>query len=52
LPDNGNLNRQIYQFGLQYKPIPNVVIKADYRNFEAQKGIAADDVNLGFGFIF
>jgi hypothetical protein len=37
---------------LQYKPIPNVVIKADYRNFEAQKGIAADDVNLGFGFIF
>jgi hypothetical protein len=52
LPDNGNLNRQIYQFGLQYKPIPNVVIKADYRNFEAQKGIAADDVNIGFGFIF
>ena len=50
--DNGSLNRQIYQFGLQYKPIPNVVIKADYRNFEAQKSIVADDVNLGFGFIF
>ncbi len=50
--DNENLDRQIYQVGLQYKPIPNVVIKADYRNFVAQKGIVADDFNLGFGFIF
>ncbi len=51
-PDNENLDRQIYQVGLQYKPIPNVVIKADYRNFVAKKGIVADDFNLGFGFIF
>ena len=50
--DNENLDRQIYQVGLQYKPIPNVVIKADYRNFVAKKGIVADDFNLGFGFIF
>jgi hypothetical protein len=50
--DNENLDRQIYQVGLQYKPIPNVVIKADYRNFVAKKGIIADDFNLGFGFIF
>jgi len=43
---------QIYQVGLQYKPIPNVVIKADYRNFVAKQGPLADDFNLGFGFIF
>jgi len=50
--DNGNLDRQIYQFGLQYKPIPNVVIKADYRNFSAKTGTVPDDFNLGLGFIF
>jgi len=43
---------QIYQVGLQYKPIPNVVLKADYRNFVAKQGSLADDFNLGFGFIF
>ncbi|MGZ8191477.1 MAG: hypothetical protein ACXWTS_09650, partial [Methylococcaceae bacterium] len=36
--DDENKDRKIYQFGLQYKPIPNVVIKADYRNFTAKKG--------------
>ena len=50
--DDESLNREIYQVGLQYKPIPNVVIKADYRNFVAKKGVVADDFNLGFGFIF
>jgi hypothetical protein len=38
--------------GLQYKPIPNVVIKADYRNYVAKQGPLPDDFNLGFGFIF
>ncbi|MDD1641355.1 MAG: hypothetical protein LUQ68_07640, partial [Methylococcaceae bacterium] len=50
--DNQNLDREIFQVGLQYKPIPNVVIKADYRNFSAQKGSVPDDFNLGFGFIY
>ena len=50
--DDETKNRKIYQFGLQYKPIPNVVIKADYRNFTAKKGSLPDDFNLGFGFIF
>jgi hypothetical protein len=39
--------------GVSYKPIPNVVIKADYRNFENKhKADAADEVNVGIGFIF
>lgn len=50
--DNLTKDLQIYQVGLQYKPIPNVVIKADYRNFKAKQGTAPDDFNLGFGFIF
>ncbi len=50
--DDLTKDKEIYQFGLQYKPIPNVVIKADYRNFTAKKGSLPDDFNLGFGFIF
>jgi hypothetical protein len=50
--DDETKNRKIYQFGLQYKPIPNVVLKADYRNFTAKKGSLPDDFNLGLGFIF
>jgi len=50
--DDLTKDQQIYQVGLQYKPIPNVVIKADYRNFTAKKGTVPDDFNLGFGFIF
>ena len=45
-------DQQIFQVGLQYKPIPQVVIKADYRNFVAKQGALPDDFNLGFGFIF
>lgn len=50
--DDLSQDREIYQFGLQYKPIPNVVIKADYRNRSAKRGELSDDFNLGFGFIF
>lgn len=50
--DDLSQDREIYQFGLQYKPIPNVVIKADYRNRSAKQGALPDDFNLGFGFIF
>lgn len=50
--DDLSRNLQIYQVGLNYKPIPNVVIKADYRNFTQQTGTSPDDFNLGLGFIF
>lgn len=51
------LDRWIYQAGLSYKPIPNVVVKADYRNIQDRKlaplGIpTGDEFNLGFGFIY
>jgi hypothetical protein len=50
--DDPSRDREIFQGGLSYKPIPNVVIKADYRNFEAEAGNRADEFNLGLGFIF
>lgn len=50
--DNPNLDREIFQFGLQYKPIPNIVIKADYRNFTAKMGDVPDEFNLGIGYVF
>ncbi|WP_020485724.1 hypothetical protein [Methylomonas sp. MK1] len=43
---------EIFQIGMNYKPIPNVVIKADYRNFNQKAGTSPDDFNLGVGFIF
>ena len=46
-------DQRIFQVGLQYKPMSQVVIKADYRNFSTPSGaVLPDDFNLGFGFIF
>jgi len=50
--DDGRFNRYLWQVGLHYKPIPNIVIKADYRNITAKKGDVPDEFNLGIGFIF
>jgi len=43
---------RVINAGLSYKPIPNVVIKLDYRNLEPKSGTIADEFNIGFGFIF
>ena len=63
-PDTGEsfdkstgLDRWIYQAGLSYKPIDNIVIKADYRNIRDRKLLPAgvpfgDEFNLGIGFIY
>jgi hypothetical protein len=50
--DDLSKDRRIFQVGLQYKPIPNVVVKADYRNWDSEAGDLPDDFNLGLGFIF
>lgn len=44
---------EVYTVGLTWKPHPQVVVKADYRDFEVE-GTAdrADELNLGAGFIF
>lgn len=52
LSRNDAFDADIYQVGINYKPIPNVVIKADYRNFDGEHGSLGDEFNLGVGFIF
>ncbi|MEO8602812.1 MAG: hypothetical protein ABI629_09565 [bacterium] len=44
--------RQYIEFGLQYEPIPQVVLKADYHIQDAQQGILPDELRLGGGFVF
>ncbi len=43
---------RIYTAGISAKPIPNVVLKLDYRNRSSRKGRLGDEVNLGFGVVF
>ena len=44
--------RRIYTPGIQWKPIPNVVLKLDYRNTDAFAGDVGDEVSFGFGLVF
>ncbi|MGH7859846.1 MAG: hypothetical protein ACREQY_21165, partial [Candidatus Binatia bacterium] len=45
-------DRDIWEVGLSYKPIPQVVLKLDYRNFDSEGGDLADEFRAGGGFIF
>jgi len=38
--------------GLQYKPHPNVVLKAEYRYYDPQDGTIPQELSLGMGFAF
>jgi len=38
--------------GISFKPMQNVVIKADYRNRRAESGQLPDEFNMGVGFAF
>jgi len=51
---SSNQSREIMvnTVGLQFEPIPNVVLKLDYRNRSAKEGQIPDEVNLGFGYAF
>jgi hypothetical protein len=43
---------RIYTAGLNYKPIPQVVLKVDYRIFKPVSGEKPDYLNFGLGFVF
>lgn len=47
-----NKKFDLYVVGLHFKPIPQVVLKLDYRDFEAKRGDIADEVQAGVGFVF
>ncbi len=44
--------REFFEFGLHYKPIPQVVLKAEYRIEERSDGELPDGIQIGGGFVF
>jgi hypothetical protein len=51
-PDRSK-DRKLYTMGISYKPIPNVVLKVDYRNYDAEgPAKVSDEFALGIGFAF
>jgi len=44
--------QRLYVPGIQWKPIPNVVLKLDYRKIDDFANTNEDEVSLGFGLIF
>ncbi len=42
----------VITYGIAYKPIPNVVFKLDYQNFDNAAGTGTDQWNLAAGFLF
>lgn len=49
---DGSKDIRLITTGLGFKPHPNVVFKLDYRDFDADQGEIADEVQLGFGVAF
>jgi hypothetical protein len=49
---NNLFQDRIWTVGLDYKPIPQVVLKLDYRDFNPVSGTKPSSVNLGLGFVF
>lgn len=49
---NAANSRTEFTYGLTYKPIPQVVIKGDWQDYDNQAGTGVDQFNLGFGYIF
>lgn len=45
-------DRTQYTIGINYKPIPNVVVKAEYQNLDSEAGQAKDQYNFGIGYVF
>ena len=45
-------DRTQYTIGINYKPISNVVIKAEYQNLDTAAGEAKDQYNFGIGYVF
>lgn len=45
-------DREDVEVGISYKPIPQVVIKTEYRYLEADSGSRPDEFRVGAGFVF
>lgn len=45
-------DQTIMTIGVQFRPIPQAVIKADYQNTDNEAGTGLDQWNIGIGYIF
>ncbi len=43
---------RLWTFGVNYRPIPQVVLKADYQSFENEAHSATDQWNIAIGWLF
>ncbi|WP_242346187.1 hypothetical protein [Anaeromyxobacter terrae] len=46
------LDQTLFTAGLTYKPIPNVVVKADYQRTSTDADTTAEQIDLGVGYVF
>lgn len=46
------LDLTLWTLGLEFKPIPNIVIKADYQNADNPENSAIDQFNIAMGYSF
>ena len=49
---NPATEQTIFTIGLQFRPVPQTVIKADYQNSDNEAGTGLDQWNIGVGYIF
>lgn len=49
---NAASEQTIFTIGLQFRPVPQTVIKADYQNSDNEAGTGLDQWNIGVGYIF
>lgn len=49
--DPGN-DRTVRTYGVTYRPIPNIVIKADFQDFRNGDGTGVDQINFALGYLF
>ncbi|MGZ5440949.1 MAG: hypothetical protein ACXW5U_11875 [Thermoanaerobaculia bacterium] len=42
----------IFTYGIQFRPVPQTVIKADYQDSDNEAGTGLDQWNIGIGYIF
>jgi hypothetical protein len=45
-------NADIWTFGVEYKPILNIVIKADYQAVDNEANTGVDQFNIALGYNF
>jgi hypothetical protein len=45
-------SRTEYVVGIAYKPIPQIVIKADYQDVDNQAGTGVNQLNMTLGYVF